>query len=92
MENKRTERLKSNYLFIGLGLGAAGAVLLMPKTGKEMREGIAGVAMLLVSKFVKEGLDKLMNRVAEQISEAFEAGKQTYMEEKSRDKTQSQVL
>jgi hypothetical protein len=58
MVERRNERASQlSYFFIGLGLGAGAALMLSPKTRmgtKDLREAIAGGAVLFASRLARE--------------------------------------
>lgn len=87
------------FFLAGLGIGAAAALLLAPRTGKETRDLIVQKAEES-RQFVKSKTDELyqqaegavekgkdlVNKQKDLLSAALEAGKQAYQEEKSRPK------
>jgi gas vesicle protein len=85
------------YLLIGASIGASLALLFAPKTGRELRGDIADLsrkgmqrgrdAAHRVGDRVNEGVDTLRetaSRQKTQLSQAIEAWKQAYREERDR--------
>lgn len=58
---EKNESNRLTYFLIGLGVGAAGAFLVAPKLGKnvKLKEGIGGIASLFTSKLGKELRDRI---------------------------------
>jgi len=87
------------FFLAGLGIGAAVALLLAPKSGKEAREYLTGKAeegrdyvraktedlRRQAEGAVEKGKD-LVTKQKELLSAALEAGKQAYQEEKAKAK------
>jgi gas vesicle protein len=84
---------KITYFFCGLGLGAAVALLFAPKSGAETRELILTKADEGKEFLVRQGVKirdsagdvlkkgkNLVSKQKDQISAAFEAGKQAYQD------------
>ena len=88
---------KALFFLVGAAIGAAAALLLAPRTGAETRkliasrarEGAEAVASRsravadMASTYVERGKDVLQQQ-RDQLSAAFEAGRQAYMEEKDK--------
>jgi gas vesicle protein len=97
MSEEGTAGEKALYLVLGAMIGAATALLLAPRTGTETRklllakarEGADVVANRTknaagkTSDYVERGKE-LLQQQRDQLSAAFEAGKQAYREEKDK--------
>jgi gas vesicle protein len=97
MSEQGTTSEKALYLLLGAVIGAATALLLAPRTGIETRklllakarEGADLVANRTktvagkTSEYVERGKE-LLQQQRDQLSAAFEAGKQAYQEEKDK--------
>jgi gas vesicle protein len=97
MSEQGTAGEKALYLVLGAMIGAATALLLAPRTGTETRkllvakarEGADMVANRTktvagkTSDYVERGKELLLHQ-RDQLSAAFEAGKQAYREEKDK--------
>ena len=82
-----------SYFFLGLGIGAAGAMLLAPKNGVETRNYLRGKAQEGTDYMKRQG-DMLMQQASESIeplkqnvqrpitalADALDAGKRAYRE------------
>lgn len=64
--------------FLGGLIGAGIALLLAPRTGKETREKIKGLA-----GEVKEKVEEVVEEIKEKVGETIEKGKDLYEEKKS---------
>jgi len=88
---------KTLFFLVGAALGAAAALLLAPRSGAETRKLIAARAREgadvvanrsrtvadMASTYIDRGKEALHHQ-RDQLSAAFEAGKQAYMEEKDK--------
>jgi len=88
---------KALFFLIGAAIGAASALLLAPRSGAETRKLIADRAREsadivanrskavadMASTYLDRGKETLQQQ-KEQLSAAFEAGKQAYLEEKEK--------
>jgi gas vesicle protein len=88
---------KAVFFLVGAAIGAAAALLMAPRSGAETRKLIAARAregadavatrskavVDVASAYVDRGKDALQQQ-RDQLSAAFEAGKQAYMEEKDK--------
>ncbi len=97
MSNESSAGEKALYLMLGAMIGAATALLLAPRSGVETRklilskarEGadvVANRAKAVVGKtseYVERGKE-LLQQQRDQLTAAFEAGKQAYREEKDK--------
>ncbi len=97
MSEENSTISKLGYFLVGGGIGAIIALLFAPRSGRETRDMIAQRAVESkerltsasrnvsdkVSTYIDKGKD-LVNTQKEQISAAFEAGKQAYREEKAK--------
>jgi len=85
------------FLLIGAGIGASLALLFAPKSGKELRRDVADISRKTydkgsetarkVGERVAQGVDAVRStadRSKGQIQGAFEAGKQSYRDERER--------
>ncbi len=97
MSEEATTGEKALYLILGAMIGAAAALLLAPRSGVETRKlimakaregadlianrtkGVAG----RTSEYMERGKE-LLQQQRDQLSAAFEAGKQAYREEKDK--------
>ena len=88
---------KALFFLVGSAIGAATALLLAPRSGAETRKLIAARAREsadLVANRSKEAVDtastyldkgkEALQHQRDQLSAAFEAGKQAYLEEKDK--------
>jgi len=87
---------KALFFMVGAAIGAATALLLAPRSGAETRKLIAARAREsadvvanrsrdvadMASTYLDRGKEALQHQ-KDQLSAAFEAGKQAYMEEKA---------
>ena len=103
MNEQNSSVSKLAYFLVGGGIGAIIALLFAPRSGRETRDLIAQKAVESkdrlssasrdvsdkVSTYIEKGKD-LVNAQKEQISAAFEAGKQAYREEKAKSSTVSE--
>jgi len=91
---------KALFFVLGAFVGAATALLLAPRSGEETRKYLAGKARERVDYLSKQGRDLadkatsyvekgkgLIDQHRDQLSAAFEAGKQAYKAEKEKAKT-----
>ena len=96
--NRSGDRL--TFLLIGAGIGASLALLFAPKPGKDLRRDIAEVskrtygkgsdAVRRVGDRVTQGMETVRGAVDHtkgQIQGAFDAGKQSFREERERSDT-----
>jgi len=88
---------KALFFLVGAALGAVTALLLAPRSGAETRKLIAARAREgadvvttrskavsdMASSYLDRGRDAIQHH-KDQLSAAFEAGKQAYMEEKDK--------
>ena len=88
---------KALFFLVGAAIGAASALLLAPRSGAETRKLIADraresadivanrskVVTDMASSYLDRGKETL-HQQKEQLSAAFEAGKQAYLEEKEK--------
>ena len=88
---------KALFFLVGAAIGAATALLLAPRSGAETRKLIAARAREsadivanrskavadIASSYLEHGKEVLQQQ-KDQLSAAFEAGKQAYMEEKDK--------
>ena len=88
---------KALFFLVGAAIGAATALLLAPRSGAETRKLIAARAREsadivanrskavadMASSYLEQGKEVLQQQ-KDQLSAAFEAGKQAYMEEKDK--------
>jgi gas vesicle protein len=88
---------KALFFMVGAAIGAATALLLAPRSGAETRKLIAARAREsadvvanrsktvadMASTYLDRGKEALQHQ-KDQLSAAFEAGKQAYMEEKDK--------
>ena len=88
---------KALFFLVGAAIGAATALLLAPRSGAETRKLIAAkaregadavvsrskAATEAASSYIDRGKEALQHQ-KDQLSAAFEAGKQAYLEEKDK--------
>ena len=88
---------KTLFFLVGAAIGAATALLLAPRSGAETRKLIAARAresaevvanrsktvVDMASEYIDRGKD-VLHQQRDQLSVAFEAGKQAYLEEKDK--------
>lgn len=97
MSDESSAGEKALFLMLGAVIGASAALLLAPRSGAETRKLIAtkareGADVVTsrtrtvagkASEYVERGKE-LLQQQRDQISAAFEAGKQAYIEEKDK--------
>jgi gas vesicle protein len=97
MGSNRSAGDRITFFLIGAGIGAALAMLFAPKSGKELRHDIADAGRKTYGKGAEtahrvgerlaQGLDAIRStadRTKGQIQDAYEAGKQSFREERDR--------
>lgn len=85
------------FFLIGAGIGATLAILFAPKSGKELRHDIADLSRKTYDKGagaahrvgdrVAHGLEAVRNVAKGTVQGAYEAGKQSFQEERERTDT-----
>ena len=85
------------FFLIGAGIGATLAILFAPKSGRELRHDIADLSrktygkgsetVRKVGERVTHGLDAVRSTAKGQVQSAYEAGKESFREERERTET-----